>query len=411
MTENTIPQIPKTGPQEAPAWLKHLQNNSWEPEIFISGIMLAFIFAFPSRIFDFSVRLVQDHGVEYLGAFLILIYVTGVFGIFKVFFIVHLLLRFTWAGLLGMSYAFPNGVVKEKLFKNAQDFDYPTPVSMVERLERICSMTFAFPTMLGLVMLMIAAYFGLLLGIYHFLHVPFVAIYVFFILSAVMFSVLMMSKKKSRFRQWYATSLLSSVSAVYQSNLGKWAMSAYIFFIVLLAFPSILTDTEGFSDYLNLANQSQEKREWPNAAEVYEDAQITPKRFARAFMSSEEVKGNFARLSVAYYQEDERIPSRLSSEFATTLDTLQWGTVSKPADLYKIYINDSLASHTQWTNIIVSSTGQRAYQTLLDVSSLGHGIHTVRVEKLLHTDGFLGTNPGIRHRKDWCTFTFMKVED
>lgn len=105
----------KTNEAEDPAeelmWLKNLQRNSWEPEVIISGLSLAFIFAFPAQVYDFSVKLTQDFGLEFTGAYLVLIYLTMTVGVFKIFFISHLVLRFTWAGILGLSYAFPDGVI------------------------------------------------------------------------------------------------------------------------------------------------------------------------------------------------------------------------------------------------------------------------------------------------------------
>jgi hypothetical protein len=44
-------ELPKPETQnQAPAWLDDLQKNSWEPEVIISGIALAFIFAFPAQL-------------------------------------------------------------------------------------------------------------------------------------------------------------------------------------------------------------------------------------------------------------------------------------------------------------------------------------------------------------------------
>lgn len=76
-------------------WLINLQRNSWEPEVIISGLSLAFIFAFPSQVYDFAVRLTQDYGLEFTGAYLVLIYLSMTVSVFKIFFISHLILRFT----------------------------------------------------------------------------------------------------------------------------------------------------------------------------------------------------------------------------------------------------------------------------------------------------------------------------
>lgn len=45
--------------QEDLTWLENLHRNSWEPEVIISGITLAFIFIFPSKSGRF-----QNHGTN-----------------------------------------------------------------------------------------------------------------------------------------------------------------------------------------------------------------------------------------------------------------------------------------------------------------------------------------------------------
>lgn len=79
-------------------WLESLQRNSWEPEVIISGITLAFLFSFPSKIYTFSAMLVQEVGLAFVGAMLVLLYLSAVISVFKIFFVVHLVLRFIWAG-------------------------------------------------------------------------------------------------------------------------------------------------------------------------------------------------------------------------------------------------------------------------------------------------------------------------
>ncbi len=88
--------------QEDLTWLENLQRNSWEPEVIISGIILAFLFIFPSKVYEFSAYLIQDLGVGYLPSSLVLLYLTMIISVFKIFFVVHLALRFIWTGMNSM---------------------------------------------------------------------------------------------------------------------------------------------------------------------------------------------------------------------------------------------------------------------------------------------------------------------
>ena len=65
--------------------LEDLQGNNWEPQVIISGLALAFLFVIPSRLFDISVILIQDYGLEQVPASLILVYFSVIISVFKIF--------------------------------------------------------------------------------------------------------------------------------------------------------------------------------------------------------------------------------------------------------------------------------------------------------------------------------------
>ncbi len=71
--------------QEDLTWLENLQRNSWEPEVIISGIILAFLFIFPSKVYEFSAYLIQDLGVGYLPSSLVLLYLTMIISFLRFF--------------------------------------------------------------------------------------------------------------------------------------------------------------------------------------------------------------------------------------------------------------------------------------------------------------------------------------
>jgi len=134
---------------------------------------------------------------------------------------------------------------------------------MVLRLERICSSTFAFPVSLSIIFLVITFYLGLLVAIYLWLSLTFLQVYLFFMITLILFALLMLSKKKTKFKSWYATSIVSSISAIYQSNLGKWYSIGYIVLIFMLAAPIIVTDVRDFTLFFNERNMLNHEVEWP----------------------------------------------------------------------------------------------------------------------------------------------------
>jgi len=271
--ENTMEEknLDSERKQEELTWLENLQRNSWEPEVIISGITLAFLFAFPSKIYTFSAMLVQEIGLHFLGAVLVLLYLSAIISVFKIFFVVHLVLRFIWAGLLGLSYAFLGGVIKEKLFKISRDFEYQKPSEMVLKMERICSMTFAYPISLVFTIMVFTSYLGILLFIYVSINISFFIIYIIFMISLLGFGLVMVLNKKSTFKRKYSHTIMSSVAVIYQSNIGKWFSVFYGFGIFVLSTPLIYNDVRDFSLFFNETNLLENELKWPTQELSYSE--------------------------------------------------------------------------------------------------------------------------------------------
>lgn len=394
--------------QEELTWLENLQRNSWEPEVIISGITLAFLFVFPAKIYEFSVYLIQEIGIGYLPAILILFYLTTVVSVFKIFFVVHLCLRFVWAGLLGLSYAFPEGVINRNLFKMAQDYNYQKPADMVLRLEKICSMTFAYPVSLVLVFLTFTIYLGLLIGFYVWFDINFFIIYVVFMLSMIGFITLILARKRTKFKIWYSESMLSSISAIYQSNLGKWLAVVYAILIFAFSVPIIISDTDDFSMFRNERGLIEKELEWPGKHLHFQTDHEEDTRYPRAFIPAEEIDEDYLRLGVARYEGDGKIIDDLNTEFAKELDSLGWRTLQETAHLHRVYIDGQVAEIDSWSKHRLGNTKQKIYQTAVDISHLEEGPHTLRVEKLLLKYGFVDNQAELIIIENWDRFEFIK---
>lgn len=95
-----------------PNWLKRVQEQSWEPEILISGLVFVALTQLPKVIEQFNAFLelysfpVMGHGnrnESILGLLEVAIYwlILG--------FSIHLILRSIWTAFVGLSYAYPEG--------------------------------------------------------------------------------------------------------------------------------------------------------------------------------------------------------------------------------------------------------------------------------------------------------------
>ena len=394
--------------QEELTWLENLQRNSWEPEVIISGITLAFLFVFPAKIYEFCAYINQEIGVGYLFSLLLVFYLTAIISVFKIFFVVHLCLRFFWTGLLGLSYAFPEGVINEKLFKMAQNYNYQKPEKMVLRMEKICSMTFAFPLSLVITVLVITLYLGLLVSLYVWFDLTYLTVYLIFMTSLLIMSLGQLSKKRSKLKTWYSQTIISSIGAIYQSNLGKWFAVFYSFFIFILAFPIISSDVKDFSLFANERNLNEFELEWPSKNQIFQDQHDPSKRFSRVFIPSEEIEEDFLKIGIARFEGDRKILEDMNNKYQTSIDTLNWHQLKETADLHRIYIDDSLMAVKNWKKFRMPETDQRIYQGIVDISSFKDGVHQVRVEKILLIYGFTDNEPELRYRENWSKFSFIK---
>lgn len=388
-------------------WLEHLQKNSWEPEVIISGITLAVLFIIPSKLFDFSVILIQDYGLEAIPGKMVLVYATLVVTVFKIFLVIHLIMRFIWAGMLGITYAFPQGVIKENLFKYSQNVDYPHPNSYLIKLERWCSMLYGFPISVAVPLLSISLYLSALLGLYILFDLEFQVIYVIFMLSMLVLVVASFAKKESKVKHSIGKSMSGTIGAVYQSNLGKWAFTYFSFLLLAISAPFISSDLSGFSDYEINVSLDDSEYEWPKDEGYFEEYNSEKNRFARVWTTHKTVNSEALNIYLPHYKREENSQNRMN-ELLLNEDSIKWNNIETYQDQYRIFVNDSLIEVKKWSKVQAGLTGQKALFGQIPIAHLPSGLHEVRVEKLIYLTPFFGMGDELRHRKKWARFEFIK---
>ncbi|MFN3640129.1 MAG: hypothetical protein ACK4UK_04360 [Flavobacterium sp.] len=390
-------------------WFKKLQKNSWNPEVIISGLTLAFILAFPKSLYEFAAKMVQDWGVSYLGGILTLMYSSFLINVFKIFLIVHLSLRFIWTGLLGVSYAFPNGVDQEKLPKHLKGIAFGDVEKLTMRLERICSMAFGIPVYLAFIFVPITLYLIFLIFIYKLFDLSFFTVYILFLISIIGFVVYGYFYKKFKKNNQRKANIMSTLGAVYLSNIGNLKFSIYQFIIMLITVPFIINDTKDFSLFFHEISLNDDQLVWSGKEWYYEDARPSESRFGRILLPSEEVIGNYLKIQLAYYDEDKGYVNILNDKYQEIIDSLQWEKIKEPFDLYKLSIDNVELSNLKWTKVIRQDSNQKAYQCYIDISNLREGSHELIVDKLLIRTTF--TKDGDpKLRKQWASVHFFKYQ-
>mgnify|MGYP001139435540 CR=1 FL=1 len=391
-----------------PEWLQDTQNRSWEPEIIISGLTLTSLFILPTKLYEFCGMLIQDYGVDYLSAILTLMYLSFAINLFKIFFIVHLMMRLAWTGMVGLSYAFPKGVINERLFKVFSHHKFKKPAELVMQLERLCSTLFAFPVYVGIILILFTFFLLLLVSISTYFEASIIYTMALLVLSAFIYSGAALIFKNSSFARWIATSIPSTISSVYQSNLGKWPVQISVFVFMIASGPFIIEDTRGFSKFYNFSGIDTQ---WISKSELYFDLQESEKRFSRAFINTATFKNqDVIELNIAYYAEDERIVREYQQATGSNigLDSLNWQDVNEFEDLIKVYVNDSLIQIEKWQYLSLPQTNQKVLSTYIDISRLPVGQNNIRIEKLTFAD----LEPIISRwiiRKKWAEIPFYKT--
>ena len=389
------------------SWFKKLQKNSWNPEVIISGLTLAFILAFPRDLYEFAAKIIQDWGVNYIGGLLTLMYSSFLLNVFTIFLITHLALRFVWTGLLGVSYAFPKGVIDENLPNMLKGITFGDLNEWTMKLERICSMFFGIPVYLAFIFIPITLFLLLLLAVYRIFDISFFLVYIIFMLSMLSLAMLQFFYKKFKKGTPKAQNLFSTMGATYTSNLGKWKFQVYQLLIILVAIPLVIKDTKNFTLFFQEVSLNENQLAWPQKNWYFEDQRDPSLRFGRILLPSDKVSGDHLPLRIAYYGEDEKYLELLNGPFSTTLDTLSWQKLSIAPDLYRISIDDSVYQISNWNQVILSQSNQRVYETRIPIADLSSGFHEINVDKLLmRMDFFSDTEP--RLRKNWANVVFFK---
>ncbi len=153
-------------------WLEKLQQESWQLELLISGLALFGIYESKSWINDFVLH-VNTFTYGFMSSFTgpIKLLLESGWTIFFINLLIHVILRGLWIGAIGLRYVsqeidYDHLGYSDRftafLKKNVGDYD-----DFIERLEKICSVLFAYTFLLFLLLLSLILFFSVtfLIGI------------------------------------------------------------------------------------------------------------------------------------------------------------------------------------------------------------------------------------------------------
>ncbi|MEQ8927766.1 MAG: hypothetical protein RLO81_18255 [Fulvivirga sp.] len=153
--------------KKLPKWLIKTQHNSWEPEIFISGIVLFGLIQLPEYLNEFRYYFSREvYGLSTDADNIAAVLSTGIYWmIFGL--ILHLFVRGIWIGLVGLSYVFPKGIDQNKLgFPEKYDkivSRIPSFTDQIIKLEKVSSSIFSINYLMFMCVLSAYLFFLLLI--------------------------------------------------------------------------------------------------------------------------------------------------------------------------------------------------------------------------------------------------------
>jgi len=402
-----------------PSWLKKTQHNSWEPEIFISGIVLFGLIQLPQYLQEFRFYFSREifgisNDIDNLVAIMSTSIQWMIIGL-----VLHLFFRGVWIGLVGLSYVFPNGINHDRLnykgkFENKIKL-IPDFTNQIIRLEKISSSIFSstyliFMCIIGayfylVAMLIIPFYLFLLLSDYTFADlirdeslVGLINIYailvmlvgLIYMVDFLSLGVLKRSKRLNKiFYPLYQLISFITFSALYRniyyllvSNFKRWKVVTFLVSFIVITFFMINFNASRDSLSSNFSRLELFSSSIGNYSSSEYYASMNPSdKYQKASIQSDIVSEDVLRLFITHQVNFEDsvkancnyvVPEESSDINKLKLECLQ--------SFYIVNVNDSIAKTSKWMFHKDPSTGHRGIMTYVDISHLERGLHKLDID-------------------------------
>jgi len=382
-----------------PKWLTDIQNNSYLPELMISGASLYALFSLDQSIVYLSYSIKEYFlftGINAI-AFIMTFTLFSALTALKVILISHLVLRMIWTGYVGLSFVFPDGINREKVkfkgfFTKAIKENNQATRSIIS-LETVCSLTFAFAIMFIFIMfglLLILSVISILLLINVTLLALLIAPLVFYFIDFL----LNYSIRKSKIgyylilpghlivRYLGLSFIFRKIFHTFQTNIGFYKTIILLFSFLILGFLSSYGHIASYMHWRNLFDTKKYTRIIKNSdyenrignAEAFDN--LTLERY---YLENDD----YLTIFVIYDKGDDILLENLYN-VNDHKDDFEENT-----DLYfniinQIYINDSLYSNLSWVMQKHLKTNQLGLKTKINIRHLERRKYWVELKKLRH---------------------------
>jgi len=393
---------------QKPKWLENIQNNSWEPELFISGGIVFSLLQIPDLLYIWGILLLQQSG--YFESLIIARILTIAVNGLIVGFILHLIIRGFWVASVCLSYVFPKGIQQEKLEDYQPVFQnklkkIANTVDFVVLLETLSSLVFALSFLFVLVLLGI--FVTLLILIPHSSLVeqigatPFLILRIGSIISlgiALLYVLDFLTLGKLKKIKWFARFYLPiytvfswlSLSPIYRSayytlvtNIKSWKLSVVILIYAAVALIFTATTHPENEDFINykkyLRNNTVTCIHSPNH---YDNLRSKKELIGSASIQSEFVSGKFLRVFVVHHKIFERIKDLNCGKIDLDNMTQKQGKQQLQclSQVYRLEIDKKPQDSVQWRFHQHPKTKEIGLLTVIPIHKIAVGEHLLQVK-------------------------------
>lgn len=410
---------------EKPEWLKALEAQSWQAELIASGLAIYGSISmgpYLNEIVEWCALRFNDRNLTIF--YYMFIYVYAAHAILMVSFIAHLGLRILWAGILGLSSVYPNGIntdsevyashYMEKLKK-----EFPDLSEYSLKLDKQCSMIFsvlcAFVIILFSCSFWILVYVGiseLLLNI-----MPVAAVnsigYAIVILLGIFFVVnALLSNgklKNSDFAKKYAYKInqktskglyfigYSAINYIMQTI--RTNVTSKLFFIGMIGilFFSMLISIPNFSKMIPYYQSDLFVRLNMHANQVVPEnylENMEGKTLLRPVVQSEVITDNYVKLFIPRFKRELTVVQELCGTYEWNDDLPRQENYDKrdafrtecASKYYTLYLDDVPVDNVSFDYKRYLHNNKSGYQVFLNIDSLTQGKHELRIEAKYKSD-------------------------
>jgi hypothetical protein len=424
------PRQDKSNPPKS--WLKYVSEQSWEPELLISGLAiyaslnLPGVFTYAYEYYKFNLQTGSGIFDDVLPLLVYGMLITSSY-ILAAAFITHFVIRAFWVGFIGLISVFEDGVRYENLpysdlFNEKMKSELGDSNSMAARLDNISSLVYSIAFTLVLIMVAVSIIYMVFFLLYNGLKlfidqatfdayagVVYGAVVV--IMMAYAAALLVLNMKRFRSQPKYARMHLNLsfrankiilplvyrplqfIQLTFLSNVSPARFSAYygvlvVCFFAVFTFVSLKLAAPDFFDtrdfYATRASASHiETHEY--SSNLREGDFIHS-----AALESDVISSDMMQLFIPYPKQLDEIFSRSCSrpELSDELSKyekrplINEHRINCAEQHFSFALNDSVTAKTDLFFTEHAVTGQKGFVSMVDVSMLGDGIHQIKLNRL-----------------------------